>query len=133
MEQMRAALEPALARNANLKVSAKVASNHSKILRNDSRAIADAVRELAATRDYELGRAATDGVTIGKPSRGSGWGSGWVAFRSGISQRNATHPAANCHSRLDDLQSVTRGGIRVCIELAEARRPLQERVDQRIL
>jgi len=37
-----------LASNPNLKVSAKVASNHTKILRNDSPAIAEAVREVAA-------------------------------------------------------------------------------------
>ena len=37
-----------LARNPNLKVSAKVASNHSKILRKDSRTTAQAVRETAA-------------------------------------------------------------------------------------
>jgi hypothetical protein len=36
MEQGRATLDPIVARNPNLKVSAKVASNHSKILRNDS-------------------------------------------------------------------------------------------------
>jgi hypothetical protein len=36
-------------------VSAKVASNHSKILRNDFPAIADAVRELAATRGHQVG------------------------------------------------------------------------------
>ncbi len=55
MEQMRAALGPVLARNPNLTVSAKVASNHSKILRNDYRAIADAVRELTATPSHEAG------------------------------------------------------------------------------
>jgi pimeloyl-ACP methyl ester carboxylesterase len=49
MESMRASLEPVLASNPNLTVSAKVPSNHSKILRNDYRAIADAVRELATT------------------------------------------------------------------------------------
>jgi hypothetical protein len=49
MEQMRASLDPVLASNPNLSVSAKVASNHSKILRNDFLAIADAVRELAGT------------------------------------------------------------------------------------
>jgi hypothetical protein len=54
MEQARAALDPLLARNPNLQVSAKVASNHSKILRNDSAAVARAVRELAATK--EVGR-----------------------------------------------------------------------------
>jgi hypothetical protein len=46
MERMRASLDTVLARNPNLTVSAKVASNHSKILRNDYRAIADAIREL---------------------------------------------------------------------------------------
>ena len=55
MEQMRASLGPVLARNPNLKVSAKVASNHAKILRNDFRAVADAVRELAATRSHADG------------------------------------------------------------------------------
>jgi pimeloyl-ACP methyl ester carboxylesterase len=52
MEQMRVSLEPVLARNPNLSVSAKVASNHSKILRRDYRAIADAVRELAGARTH---------------------------------------------------------------------------------
>ena len=53
MEQGRATLDPILARNPNLKVSAKVASNHSQILRKDFRAIAQAVRELAVTRGHE--------------------------------------------------------------------------------
>jgi pimeloyl-ACP methyl ester carboxylesterase len=48
MEQMRASLDPVLARNPNLTVSAKVASNHSRILRNDYRAIADAVQNLVS-------------------------------------------------------------------------------------
>jgi pimeloyl-ACP methyl ester carboxylesterase len=48
MEQMRASLDPVLARNPNLTVSAKVASNHSKILRNDYRAIADTISGLTA-------------------------------------------------------------------------------------
>ena len=48
MEAMRASLDPVLARNPNLKVSAKVASNHAQILRKDFRAVAEAVRELAA-------------------------------------------------------------------------------------
>ena len=52
MEQMRASLDPVLARNPNLTVSAKVSSNHSEILRKDSRAVADAVRQLAATRSH---------------------------------------------------------------------------------
>lgn len=56
MEQVRAALDPALARNPNLKVSARVASNHSKILRNEYRAVADAVRELAGLHDDQAAR-----------------------------------------------------------------------------
>jgi pimeloyl-ACP methyl ester carboxylesterase len=48
MEDMRASLDPVLAVNPNLKVSAKVPSNHSKILRKDFRAVAQAVREVAA-------------------------------------------------------------------------------------
>ncbi|GHI10148.1 alpha/beta hydrolase [Streptomyces cellostaticus] len=51
MEQMRASLDPVLARNPNVRVSAKVASNHSHILRKDFRAIAEAVRETAAAHD----------------------------------------------------------------------------------
>ena len=51
MEQGRATLDPVLARNPNLKVSAKVASNHTGILRKDSPAVAQAVRDLAATLD----------------------------------------------------------------------------------
>ncbi|WP_336209352.1 alpha/beta fold hydrolase [Nonomuraea sp. LPB2021202275-12-8] len=47
MESMRASLDPVLARNPNIKVSAKVSSNHGTILRKDFRAVADAVRELA--------------------------------------------------------------------------------------
>jgi hypothetical protein len=51
MEQGRATLDPILVRNSNLKVSAKVASNHSQILRKDFRAIAQAVRETAGRYD----------------------------------------------------------------------------------
>jgi hypothetical protein len=47
MEEGRKVLDQVFARNSNLKLSAKVASNHSKILRNDSPAVAQAVRELA--------------------------------------------------------------------------------------
>jgi pimeloyl-ACP methyl ester carboxylesterase len=47
-EQIRASLGPALERNPNLRISAKVASNHDWILRKDFRAVADAVREVAA-------------------------------------------------------------------------------------
>jgi pimeloyl-ACP methyl ester carboxylesterase len=47
-EQMRTTLDPVLARNPNLTISAKVASNHGTIVRKDFRAIAKATRELAA-------------------------------------------------------------------------------------
>ncbi|MFC4533873.1 alpha/beta fold hydrolase [Sphaerisporangium dianthi] len=49
MERMRATLGPVLARNPNIKVSAKVAGNHGNMLRKDYRAVADAIRELADT------------------------------------------------------------------------------------
>jgi pimeloyl-ACP methyl ester carboxylesterase len=52
IEKLRADLGPVLARRPNIKVSAKVPSNHSKILRNDYRAVADAVRELTTTRNH---------------------------------------------------------------------------------
>ncbi|WP_431905362.1 alpha/beta fold hydrolase [Amycolatopsis thermoflava] len=48
MEASRASLEPVLARNPNLRISAKVAGNHSKILQKDFRTFAEAVREVAA-------------------------------------------------------------------------------------
>ncbi len=48
MDEGRATLDPIFARNPNLIISAKVASNHGNILRRDFRAIADAVRELSA-------------------------------------------------------------------------------------
>jgi pimeloyl-ACP methyl ester carboxylesterase len=47
---MRATLNPVLARNLNVKVSATVASNHSAIVRKDFRAVAAAVNEVAGTR-----------------------------------------------------------------------------------
>lgn len=48
MERARASLGPALARNPNLEISAKVASNHSRIVRKDRRAIAAAIRDVVA-------------------------------------------------------------------------------------
>ena len=53
MEQMRASLDPVLRRKPNLRISAKVASNHTQIVRKDFRAIATAVRETAAAHDQE--------------------------------------------------------------------------------
>jgi pimeloyl-ACP methyl ester carboxylesterase len=48
MERLRASLDPVLARNPNLQVSARVQSNHETIMRKDFRAIADAVRKVTA-------------------------------------------------------------------------------------
>jgi pimeloyl-ACP methyl ester carboxylesterase len=47
-EQIRASLGSVTARNPNIKIHAKVASNHGAILRKDFRAVAEAVREVAA-------------------------------------------------------------------------------------
>ncbi|GAB4056567.1 alpha/beta fold hydrolase [Catellatospora paridis] len=47
-ERIRAGLDAVVARNQHIKISAKVASNHGAILRKDFRAIAEAVREVAA-------------------------------------------------------------------------------------
>ena len=47
-ERIRSSLDAVTARNPNIKISAKVASNHGAILRKDSPAIAEAVREVAA-------------------------------------------------------------------------------------
>jgi pimeloyl-ACP methyl ester carboxylesterase len=55
MELGRTVLDPILARNPNLKVSAKVASNHTQILRKDSPAVAQTVRELAVTLGQAVG------------------------------------------------------------------------------
>ncbi|MBF6351501.1 hypothetical protein IU448_21165 [Nocardia flavorosea] len=47
MEQGRKLLDPIIAHNPNVTISAEVASNHSEILRKDCPAVADAVREPA--------------------------------------------------------------------------------------
>ncbi len=47
-ERIRTSLDAVTARNPNIKISAKVASNHGAILKKDFRAIAEAVREVAA-------------------------------------------------------------------------------------
>ncbi|MFB9238257.1 alpha/beta fold hydrolase [Plantactinospora siamensis] len=47
-EVIRASLGAVTSRNANIRISAKVGSNHGALLRKDFRAIADAVREVAA-------------------------------------------------------------------------------------
>lgn len=46
-ERVRSAVGAVTARNPNIKLSAKVPSNHGAILRKDFRAVADAVREVA--------------------------------------------------------------------------------------
>ncbi|MFJ9775647.1 alpha/beta fold hydrolase [Kitasatospora sp. NPDC101157] len=48
---MRATLDPILARNPDVRVSATVPSKHTTVVRKDFRAIAAAVREVAALRD----------------------------------------------------------------------------------
>lgn len=48
---MRATLDPVLARNPNIKVSATVPSKHTTVMRKDFRAIAAAVREVAAVAE----------------------------------------------------------------------------------
>lgn len=53
MEKIRADLAPVVARNPQIQISAKVPSNHSKILRKDYRAIADATREIATGTDRQ--------------------------------------------------------------------------------
>jgi pimeloyl-ACP methyl ester carboxylesterase len=55
-EQVRTSLSLVTARNPNIKVSTKVASNHGAILRKDFRAIAEAVREVAALNPREPSR-----------------------------------------------------------------------------
>lgn len=47
-ERIRASLDQVLERNPNIKLSAKVASNHGAILKKDFSAVAGAVREVAA-------------------------------------------------------------------------------------
>ena len=47
-ERIRTSLDAVTARNPNIQISAKVASNHGAILRKESPAIAEAVREVAA-------------------------------------------------------------------------------------
>ncbi|MFF4229664.1 hypothetical protein [Streptomyces sp. NPDC001820] len=47
-ERIRASLDGMTARNANIKISTKVASNYDAIIKKDSPAVAEAVREVAA-------------------------------------------------------------------------------------
>jgi hypothetical protein len=47
-ERVRTSLDAVTVRNPNIQISAKVASNHGAILKRDSAAIAEAVREVAA-------------------------------------------------------------------------------------
>jgi hypothetical protein len=48
MDQGRAVLDPIFAQNPNVQLFAKVASNHTQVLRKDSPAVAEAVRRLVA-------------------------------------------------------------------------------------
>ncbi|MEU7905429.1 hypothetical protein [Actinoplanes sp. NPDC049118] len=47
-ERIRAGLDAVTARNPNIRIHAKVAGNHGAIPREDFRAVAEAVREVAA-------------------------------------------------------------------------------------
>ena len=51
---MRATLDPVLARNPDVQVSATVPSKHTTVVRKDYRAIAAAVREVAAIQHSEV-------------------------------------------------------------------------------
>lgn len=53
MDQGRTSLDRVFDHNPNVRLSAKVASNHTRILRNDSPAVARAVRELATSQVQE--------------------------------------------------------------------------------
>ncbi|MFB7449912.1 alpha/beta fold hydrolase [Streptomyces sp. NPDC056194] len=57
MEKIRGNLAPVVARNPHVQLSAKVVSNHSKILRKDFRAVAvaDAARAIAPTTAHKAG------------------------------------------------------------------------------
>ncbi|WP_159849071.1 alpha/beta fold hydrolase [Nocardia sp. CY41] len=52
-ERVRSGLDAVCDRNPNIRISAKVASNHGALLRKDFRAIAQAVRETAAAHDQQ--------------------------------------------------------------------------------
>jgi pimeloyl-ACP methyl ester carboxylesterase len=60
-EQVRASLTQVVERNPNIKISAKVPSNHGSILRKDFRAVADAVREVATLERGDRCAAAVPG------------------------------------------------------------------------
>jgi pimeloyl-ACP methyl ester carboxylesterase len=53
-ELVRASLEKVVERNPNIKISAKVASNHNAILKKDFRAVANAIREVAGLDSERL-------------------------------------------------------------------------------
>ncbi len=53
-ERVRASLEQVVERNPNIKIFAKVPSKHDNILRKDFRAVANAVREVAALKGLDV-------------------------------------------------------------------------------
>jgi hypothetical protein len=55
MDRGRTSLDAVFDHNPNVRLSATVASNHTKILRTDSPAVAQAIRELAATHGHAVG------------------------------------------------------------------------------
>ncbi|MBD0691974.1 alpha/beta hydrolase [Streptomyces sp. CBMA123] len=53
MEGLRAVMADVAAHNPHIRIAAKTPSNHSKILRNDHRAVAATIRELADTQAHQ--------------------------------------------------------------------------------
>lgn len=58
MDEGRKVLDAIVARNPNVRISARVASNHTGVLAKDYKAVADAVREMAAPPKRGLAQAA---------------------------------------------------------------------------
>ncbi|WP_331748979.1 alpha/beta hydrolase [Streptomyces sp. NBC_00046] len=83
-ERIRAGLDGVTARNPNIRVSAKVASNHGAILKKDFLAIAEAVRETEAAREAAATRE-TQAVRETEAARGTA-----AADGQGASGRSTT-------------------------------------------
>jgi len=74
-ERIRTSLDTVTARNPDIQIGAKVASNHGAILRKESPAIAEAVREVAALARHHRRVLTVQNHTQGGPL-GSGGGAG---------------------------------------------------------
>ena len=87
-ERIRTSLDTVTARNPNIQISAKVASNHGAILKRDAPAIAEAVREVAA-----LDREQRSSLRISWP-----WARSWVtAAMQKIQKNSQPSPAKHSH------------------------------------